>query len=99
MYLSQRNSTETIKEYQVALARKSDFFPAQFNLAGAYLVLKDNASAQDTLVRARASALNAAARTKIDEMIAQIDTHIATAGVKGSAEEGWRSSRMQISRE
>ncbi len=72
MYLSEHNSREAIKQYNKALALKPDFFPAQFNLAVAYVLLNDNAHAQEALDRARTLAPSATARTKIDQMIAQL---------------------------
>jgi len=73
VYLSQRNRAQAIKEYRAALTYSSDFFPARFNLAVAYLLQKDDAGARDALIKARAVAPDASARTRIDEILAQID--------------------------
>jgi hypothetical protein len=64
----------------MALAHKPGFFPAQFNLAVAYLLLKDHANARDALERARVLAPDAAARARIDEMLAQVGESTVPAG-------------------
>ncbi|HLH78637.1 MAG TPA: tetratricopeptide repeat protein [Candidatus Binataceae bacterium] len=76
-YLSQHNCVQAIKEYRAALIHSSDFFPARFNLAVAYLLQKDNANARDALIKARAVAPDESARTRIDEILAQVDQNAA----------------------
>lgn len=73
MYLSEHEDAQAIKEYRSALALKPDFFPARFNIAVAYLMTKDYSNARDALAKARTAAPSAAARTRIDEMIATIE--------------------------
>lgn len=75
MYLSQHNSHEAIARYNAALALQPGFFPAQFNLAAAYLMLNDNPDARQALSRARALAPGEAARTRIDVLLAKIDSN------------------------
>jgi Flp pilus assembly protein TadD len=75
MYLSQHNSHEAIARYDSALALEPRFFPAQFNLAVAYLTLNDNSNAREALSRARALAPGEAARTRIDLMLARLDSN------------------------
>lgn len=79
LYLSQHNDVLAIKEYRAALAHNADFFPARFNLAVAYLLRKDNADARGALLKARVVAPDESTRTRIDEMIAQVDEN-AVAG-------------------
>jgi cytochrome c-type biogenesis protein CcmH/NrfG len=73
MYLSQHNGAEAVKEYQMVLARKAGFFPAQYNLAVAYLLLNDTARARDAFSKARVIAPDGSARARVDEMIAKVD--------------------------
>jgi tetratricopeptide (TPR) repeat protein len=75
MYMAQHNSHEAIARYDAALALDSGFFPAQFNLAVAYLVLNDKPDAREALSRARALAPGDAARTRIDLLLARIDSN------------------------
>ena len=75
MYLAQHNSHEAIPRYTAALALQPGFFPAQFNLAVAYLMLNDNSDARDALSRARTLAPGDAARTRIDELLARIESN------------------------
>ena len=95
MYLSQHNGVEAIKEYRMALARKSDFFPAQFNLVVAYLLIKDKTHARDALLKARVIAPDGAARTRIDEMIATVDEHKALTDSSPSTGAEWTPSSAQ----
>jgi tetratricopeptide (TPR) repeat protein len=74
MYLAQHNSHEAIPRYTAALALQPGFFPAQFNLAVAYLMLNDNSNARDALSLARTLAPGDAARTRIDQLLARIDS-------------------------
>ena len=74
MYLAQHNSHEAIARYAAALALEPGFFPAQFNLAVAYLMLNDKPHAREALARARAFAPGEAARTRIDLMLARMDS-------------------------
>src|SRR5208282_4989002 len=74
MYMAQHNSHEAITRYHAALALDPRFFPAQFNLAVAYLMLNDNPDAREALSRARALAPGDAARTRIDALLARIDS-------------------------
>jgi len=96
MYLSQHNGAEAIKEYRIALTRHSDFFPAQYNLVVAYLLLKDNAHAREALLRARALAPDGAARTRIDEMLAKVDEHTAKTDTSHLTGAGWAPSSTPI---
>jgi cytochrome c-type biogenesis protein CcmH/NrfG len=75
MYLAQHNSHEAIARYAAALALEPGFFPAQFNLAVAYLMVNDNPNAREALSRARALAPGEAARTRIDLLLARIDSN------------------------
>ena len=75
MYLAQHNSHEAIAHYDAALALEPRFFPAQFNLAVVYLTLNDNPNAREALSRARALAPGDAARTRIDVLLAKIDSN------------------------
>ncbi|HEY9158724.1 tetratricopeptide repeat protein [Candidatus Binatus sp.] len=75
MYLAQHNSHEAIARYAAALSLEPGFFPAQFNLAVAYLLLNDTAHAREALSRARALAPGDAARTRIDLLLARIDSN------------------------
>jgi tetratricopeptide (TPR) repeat protein len=84
MYLSQHNSHEAIARYAAALALEPGFFPAQFNLAVAYLMLNDNPNAREALSRARALATGEAARTRIDVMLARIDSNEMAKGTAAS---------------
>jgi len=75
MYMAEHNSHEAIARYAAALALDPRFFPAQFNLAVAYLMLNDNPNAREALSRARALAPGEAARTRIDVLLARIDSN------------------------
>ena len=75
MYLAQHNSHEAIARYDAALALEPGFFPAQFNLAVAYLTLNDNPNAREALSRARSLAPGEAARTRIDMLLAKLDSN------------------------
>ena len=75
MYMAQHNSHEAITRYHAALALDPRFFPAQFNLAVAYLMLNDNPDAREALSRARALAPGDAARTRIDVLLARVDSN------------------------
>jgi Flp pilus assembly protein TadD len=75
MYMAEHNSHEAIARYDAALALDPRFFPAQFNLAVAYLMLNDNPNAREALSRARALAPGEAARTRIDVLLARIDSN------------------------
>jgi len=75
MYLAQRNSNEAIARYDAALALKPRFFPAQFNLAVAYLMLNNDPKAREALSRARTLAPGEAARTRIDVLLARIESN------------------------
>lgn len=75
MYMAQHNSHEAIARYDTALALDPGFFPAQFNLAVAYLMLNDNPNAREALSRARPLAPGEAARTRIDMLLARIDSN------------------------
>ena len=75
MYMAQHNLHEAIARYAAALALDPRFFPAQFNLAVAYLMLNDNPNAREALSRARALAPGEAARTRIDVLLARIDSN------------------------
>jgi Flp pilus assembly protein TadD len=99
MYLSRHNSAAAVKQYQIALMHQANFFPAQFNLAVAYLLLNENARARDAFSRARAIAPDGAARTRIDEMIAKIDGNTDQHGTKGSSDPGWSASGAKTLRQ
>lgn len=73
MYLSEHQEKQALKEYRLALAYSPDFFPARFNAAVAYLLLKDYTKARAALVKARTVAPDSGTRTRIDEMIATVD--------------------------
>ena len=75
MYMAQHNSHEAIARYDAALALEPGFFPAQFNLAVTYLTLNDNPNAREALSRARSLAPGDAARTRIDMLLARIDSN------------------------
>jgi tetratricopeptide (TPR) repeat protein len=75
MYLAQHNSHEAIARYDAALALQPGFFPAQFNLAAAYLMLNDNPNAREALSRARTVAPGEAARTRIDALLARVESN------------------------
>jgi Flp pilus assembly protein TadD len=75
MYMAQHNSHEAIARYSAALALEPRSFPPQFNLAVAYLMLNDNPNAREALSRARALAPGEAARTRIDVLLARIDSN------------------------
>src|ERR1039458_617601 len=74
MYMAQQNSHEAIARYSAALALAPKSFPAQFNLGVAYLMLNDNPNAREALSRARSIAPGDAARTRIDLMLARMDS-------------------------
>src|ERR1039457_5329135 len=74
MYMAQHTSHEAIARYAAALALEPQFFPAQFNLAVAYLMLNDKPHAREALSRARAIAPGEAARTRIDLLLARMDS-------------------------
>jgi tetratricopeptide (TPR) repeat protein len=78
MYMAQHKSREAIERYDAALALDPRFFPAQFNLAVAYLLLNDNPNAREALSRARTLAPGDAARTRIDLLLARIDSNEMT---------------------
>ncbi len=75
MYMAEQNSHEAIAHYSAALSLAPRSFPAQFNLAVAYLMLNDNPNAREALTRARALAPGEAARTRIDVLLARIDSN------------------------
>ncbi len=75
MYMAQQNSHEAIARYSAALALAPRSFPAQFNLGVAYLMLNDNPNAREALSRARSLAPGDAARTRIDMLLARIDSN------------------------
>ncbi len=75
MYLAQHNSHEAIPRYAAALVLQPGFFPAQFNLGVAYLMMNDNSNAREALSRARSLAPGDAARTRIDVLLARIDSN------------------------
>ncbi len=86
MYMAQHNSHEAIARYAAALALDPRFFPAQFNLAVAYLILNDNSNAREALSRARALAPGDAARTRIDLLLARIDSNqVAKSAAAGNS--------------
>ena len=93
LYLSRHNNVLAIREYRAALAHSADFFPARFNLAVAYLLLKDNANARNALLKARAVAPDDSARTRIDEMIAKVDENAVAGDAALRAETGSGTSR------
>jgi tetratricopeptide (TPR) repeat protein len=84
MYMAQHNSHEAIARYAAALALEPQFFPAQFNLAVAYLMLNDNPHAREALARARALAPGDAARTRIDLLLARMDSNEMAKGTAAS---------------
>ena len=75
MYMAQQNSHEAIARYSAALALEPRSFPAQFNLGVAYLMLNDNPNAREALSRARSLAPGEAACTRIDVLLARIDSN------------------------
>ena len=75
MYMAQHNSHEAIARYDAALALDPGFFPAQFNLGVAYLMLNDKPKAREALSRAHSLAPGEAARTRIDMLLARIDSN------------------------
>ena len=75
MYMAQHNSHEAIARYTAALALDPKSFPAQFNLAVAYLILDDKPNAREALLRARSFAPGDAARTRIDMLLAKINSN------------------------
>lgn len=77
MYLSQHNSVQALKEYKIALAHGSGFFPAEYNLGVAYLLLNQTSRARDEFSRARATAPDEKTRARVDEMLARIDAKTA----------------------
>jgi len=81
MYLAQHNSREAIARYDAALTLEPGFFPAQFNVGVAYLLVNDNADARVALSRAQAIAPGAAARTRIDALLAQIESNEMAKGI------------------
>src|ERR1039458_6029681 len=84
MYMAQHNSHEAIARYAAALALEPQFFPAQFNLAVAYLLLNDNPHAREALARARSLAPGDAARTRIDLLLARMDSNEMAKGTAAS---------------
>jgi Flp pilus assembly protein TadD len=84
MYMAQQNSHEAIARYSAALALAPRSFPAQFNLGVAYLMLNDNPNAREALSRARALAPGDAARTRIDVLLARIDSNEMAKGTAAS---------------
>ena len=84
MYMAQHNSHDAIARYAAALSLEPGFFPAQFNLAVAYLLLNDTPHAREALSRARSLAPGDAARTRIDLLLARMDSNEMAKGTAAS---------------
>lgn len=95
MYLSQHNSSQALKEYKLALAHGSGFFPAEYNLAVAYLLLNQTGRARDAFSRARAAAPDEKTRARVDEMIAKLDATAARSGTVQSNRDSLEASNVK----
>src|ERR1039458_80711 len=84
MYMAQHNSHDAIARYAAALSPEPGFFPAPFNLAVAYLLLNDTPHAREALSRARSLAPGEAARTRIDLLLARMDSNEMAKGTAAS---------------